>query len=66
MPFAFIMALEANENLKFDAVIVDEGQDFSAEMWLSLEMLLKDQTSKMFIFLMHIRDFTQKLITSLS
>ncbi len=50
MPFAFIMALENNEKLKFDAVIIDEGQDFNPEMWLSLEMLLKDDASKMFVF----------------
>lgn len=50
MPFAFLMAMEEREELKFDAVIVDEGQDFSPEMWVSVEELLKDETSKLFIF----------------
>ena len=50
MPFAFLMALEEREELKFDAVIIDEGQDFSPEMWLSITELTKDETSKIFIF----------------
>ena len=29
-------------NDKFDAILVDEGQDFSLEFWLSLKTLLKD------------------------
>lgn len=50
MPFAFLLALEDRDDLRFDAVIVDEGQDFSQEMWMSLEALLIDDAAKMFIF----------------
>ena len=50
MPFAFLLAIEEHDSLKFDAVVVDEGQDFSPEMWMSLEALLKDETSKLFVF----------------
>ena len=27
MPFAFLLAIEEHDSLKFDAVVVDEGQD---------------------------------------
>ena len=46
----FPFAIEEHDSLKFDAVVVDEGQDFSPEMWMSLEALLKDETSKLFVF----------------
>jgi hypothetical protein len=33
---------------RFDAIVVDEGQDFREEFWLPVEMLLRDTTQSMF------------------
>jgi hypothetical protein len=49
-PLAFLMALDSDDSLKFDAVVVDEGQDFGPEMWLSVEQMLKNDESKLFVF----------------
>lgn len=46
--------MDATEKLneKYDAVIVDEAQDFSSTYWLSIEALLKDKDdSRFYIFL---------------
>jgi superfamily I DNA/RNA helicase len=45
-PFAYALALEEQAELRFDAVIVDEAQDFSAEMWMPIQMLLKTDTNQ--------------------
>lgn len=50
MPLAFTMALEDSDFEGFDAVVVDEAQDFSPEMWLPIEILLKTDESKFFVF----------------
>ena len=50
LPFAFSLAIDENPKLKFDAVIIDEAQDMTAEMWMPLELLLKNDHSKFFIF----------------
>ena len=50
IPFAAVMALEDDSISKFEAVIIDEGQDFSPEMWLVVDMLLANDDSKLFVF----------------
>ena len=42
MPFALALANEELSDSLFDAVIVDEAQDFSDEYWFGVETLLKD------------------------
>ncbi|MES2784723.1 MAG: AAA family ATPase [Pseudomonadota bacterium] len=42
MPFALALANEVLTDDLFDAVIVDEAQDFSDEYWFGVETLLKD------------------------
>jgi superfamily I DNA and RNA helicase len=42
LPFALEEAMKKREDLKFDAVIVDEGQDFKELWWMVLESVLKD------------------------
>ena len=49
-PFAFALALEDIEDTPYDAIIVDEGQDLGAEMWMPIEMLVEDMKSKFYIF----------------
>jgi hypothetical protein len=44
MPYALALSAEILDE-KFDAVLVDEAQDFSDEYWLGVEMLLRDQGS---------------------
>jgi len=47
---ALTLATNAVER-RFDAVIVDEGQDFSDRQWLAIETLLKDKDqSRLFVF----------------
>jgi hypothetical protein len=41
-PQQLIQALEAYPDERFDAVIVDEGQDFSEYWWVAVEKLLRD------------------------
>ena len=43
LPFAFALAVEATE-FRYDAIIVDEAQDFEAEFWLGLDTLLANET----------------------
>lgn len=42
MPYALALSAEVVDE-RFDAVIVDEAQDFSDEYWLGVEMLLEDE-----------------------
>lgn len=42
MPYALALSADVLEE-KYDAVVVDEAQDFSDEYWLGVEMLLRDQ-----------------------
>jgi hypothetical protein len=50
LPYALALALEEMPDL-YDAVIVDEGQDFREEFWLPVDMLLKDaKQSMLFVF----------------
>lgn len=42
MPYALALSADVLDE-RFDAVVVDEAQDFSDEYWLGVEMLLRDQ-----------------------
>ncbi|MBI9047556.1 MAG: AAA family ATPase, partial [Anaerolineaceae bacterium] len=49
MPEALAYAADWKDvNLKFDAIIVDEGQDFHPSWWLALEMIFNDQKNGIF------------------
>jgi len=49
MPESLAVAAEFDAmDLKFDAIVVDEGQDFNPSWWLALGMLLKDQENGIF------------------
>lgn len=51
MPYALALSADVLDE-KYDAVIVDEAQDFSDEYWLGVEMLLRDQEeSYLYIFI---------------
>ena len=47
LPAALLDAIEAL-NITYDAIIVDEGQDFLKDWWIPLEMLLKDPDGGIF------------------
>jgi hypothetical protein len=47
LPFALALAVEATK-LRYDAIIVDEAQDFAAEYWLGLESLITSATDGWF------------------
>jgi hypothetical protein len=50
LPYALALSSEVVDD-RFDAVIVDEGQDFKEEYWLSVELLLADeQKSYLYVF----------------
>lgn len=42
MPYALALSNEVL-NEKFDAIVVDEAQDFSDEYWFAIEELMRDQ-----------------------
>lgn len=51
MPYALALSADVLEE-RFDAVLVDEAQDFSDEYWLGVEMLLRDQNNgHLYIFI---------------
>lgn len=51
MPYALALSADVIEE-RFDALVVDEAQDFSDEYWLGMEMLLRDQeNSHLYIFI---------------
>lgn len=53
LPMALTLAVE-DTALRYDAIIVDEAQDFTAEFWLPIEMLLADaETSHLYVFADH-------------
>jgi hypothetical protein len=50
LPLALAYSVDAFPD-RYDAVVVDEGQDFREEYWLPIELLLKDeQQSPLYIF----------------
>lgn len=49
-PIAFAYALEV-VNKRYDAIVVDEGQDFEEEFWLPIECMLEDAiSSPLYVF----------------
>lgn len=51
MPYALALSNEVLDD-KFDAIVVDEAQDFSDEYWFAVEELLSDQnTGYLYIFI---------------
>lgn len=51
IPYALALSADVLDE-RFDAVVVDEAQDFSDEYWLGVEMLLKDQENgHLYIFI---------------
>ncbi len=58
-PYALALSAECLPNERFDAIIVDEGQDFKGDdYWMPLEMLLNDEKESYF-YIFH--DFNQAL-----
>jgi superfamily I DNA and RNA helicase len=52
-PHALALATECVDD-PYDAIIVDEAQDFGEEFWLPVELLLRDETkSALFLFFDH-------------
>jgi len=50
MPFALARSTELDD-FRYQAIVVDEGQDFGDEYWMPIEMLLTDEVdSPLFIF----------------
>lgn len=50
MPFALARSTELDD-FRYQAIVVDEGQDFGDEYWMPIEMLLSDESdSPLFIF----------------
>lgn len=51
LPYALALSSELLPE-RFDAIVVDEGQDFKEDFWLPLEMLLRDEKeSYLYVFL---------------
>ena len=51
IPYALALSADVLDE-KFDAIIVDEAQDFSDEYWLGVEMLLRDpENGYLYIFI---------------
>jgi hypothetical protein len=51
IPYALALSADVLEE-RFDALLVDEAQDFSDEYWLGVEMLLRDQDNgHLYIFI---------------
>jgi hypothetical protein len=46
----FDFILDQVDNLRFDAIIVDEAQDFAKDWWLVIESLLRVQNGPLYIF----------------
>lgn len=52
-PHALALATDCIDD-RYDAIIVDEAQDFGEEFWLPVELLLRDETnSALFLFFDH-------------
>lgn len=43
LPEALVRALELRPDQRFDAIIIDEGQDFPAEWWPSIELCMRNE-----------------------
>jgi hypothetical protein len=44
LPEALFRALEVRSDLRYDAIIVDEGQDFPAEWWSPIELCMRSES----------------------
>lgn len=53
LPQAFLGCLDEHEPPPFDAVVVDEGQDFRDEDWLAIDVLLEKTRASLCIFYDH-------------
>jgi superfamily I DNA/RNA helicase len=42
LPEALMKAVDRLQHIRYDAIIVDEGQDFREDWWIPLQMLLRD------------------------
>ncbi len=50
MPFALALATEHTDE-RFDAIVIDEGQDFRDEFWLPIQLLMKDaKDTSLYVF----------------
>lgn len=49
LPHALALSCEAT-SLRYDAIVIDEGQDFKEEYWLGIEWLLRDGDSSLYVF----------------
>ena len=59
-PYAYALAISDLE-FSYDAIVVDEGQDFRNEFWLPIELLLGDDEDKRFYTF---ADTNQRLFTN--
>jgi hypothetical protein len=50
LPFALTLAIEEHEAPRFDAVIVDEGQDFQDDEWTAVDALVEGMNASLCIF----------------
>lgn len=51
-PIQLMTAIERmGQEVKYDAILVDEGQDFHENWWTPIEMLLRDEKSRLHFFL---------------
>ncbi|MBK7928974.1 MAG: ATP-binding domain-containing protein [Bryobacterales bacterium] len=51
LPNAFLNAIDRRPDLRFDAIIVDEAQDFEETWWVPIQLLLRDaKTSAVYVF----------------
>ena len=50
LPDALLNALSENDDLRFDAIIVDEGQDFYDNWWPPLILAMKEDSGVFYVF----------------
>lgn len=50
LPEALLNAAELMPQARYDAIIVDEGQDFKAHWWPAIDSLLRERRSKLRVF----------------
>ena len=50
LPNSLLAALSADDNLRYNAIVVDEGQDFHENWWEPLLLTLKDVDGTFFVF----------------
>ncbi|RKH12731.1 hypothetical protein D7V97_07625 [Corallococcus sp. CA053C] len=50
-PYALALSADADPSLRYQAILVDEGQDFGDEHWMALELLLERQDdAQLYVF----------------